>query len=202
MTVRALAAVAAVALLAAPFARADGDPASDYLLTRQTFLPFDAKIPKAQVDALNGIVADANDKGFKIRVAIISRRFDLGAVPSLWRKPKTYARFLGQELTFVYKNRLLIVMPNGYGVSRGGKALPDAQRVVDTLPAPGAGGPALAAAATRAVRRLAAESGVTAEIPSSSKSTTDDRLVIAGAAVALVLLILAGLGVRRLLARR
>jgi len=202
VTVRALAAVAAVALLAAPFARADGDPASDYLLTRQTFLPFDAKIPKAQVDALNGIVADANDKGFKIRVAIISRRFDLGAVPSLWRKPKTYARFLGQELTFVYKNRLLIVMPNGYGVSRGGKALPDAQRVVDTLPAPGAGGPALAAAATRAVRRLAAESGVTAEIPSSSKSTTDDRLVIAGAAVALVLLILAGLGVRRLLARR
>jgi len=202
VTVRALAAVAAVALLAAPFARADGDPASDYLLTRQTFLPFDAKIPKAQVDALNGIVADANDEGFKIRVAIISRRFDLGAVPSLWRKPKTYARFLGQELTFVYKNRLLIVMPNGYGVSRGGKALPDAQRVVDTLPAPGAGGPALAAAATRAVRRLAAESGVTAEIPSSSKSTTDDRLVIAGAAVALVLLILAGLGVRRLLARR
>ena len=202
MTVRALAAVAAVALLAAPFARADGDPASDYLLTRQTFLPFDAKIPKAQVDALNGIVADANDEGFKIRVAIISRRFDLGAVPSLWRKPKTYARFLGQELTFVYKNRLLIVMPNGYGVSRGGKALPDAQRVVDTLPAPGAGGPALAAAATWAVRRLAAESGVTAEIPSSSKSTTDDRLVIAGAAVALVLLILAGLGVRRLLARR
>ena len=130
-------------MLAAPTARADGDPASDYLLTRQTFLPFDAKIPKAQVDELNGIVADANKKGFKIRVAIISRRFDLGAVPSLWRKPKTYARFLGQELTFVYKNRLLIVMPNGYGVSRGGKALPEAQRVVDTLPAPGTGGAAL-----------------------------------------------------------
>jgi hypothetical protein len=202
MTVRTVAAVAAVALLAASVARADGDPASDYLITRQTFLPFNAKIPQAQVDQLNGIVADANEKGFKIRVAIISKPFDLGAVPSLWRKPKTYARFLGQELTFVYKNRLLIVMPNGYGVSRGGKALPDAQRVVDTLPAPGSGGPALAAAATRAVRRLAAESGVTAEIPSSSESTTDDRLVIAGAAVGLVLLILAGFGVRRLLARR
>ncbi|MFL5937951.1 MAG: hypothetical protein ACJ744_03005 [Gaiellaceae bacterium] len=201
MTVRAVAAFAAVALLAAPVARADGDPASDYLITRQTFLPFNAKIPKAQVDQLNGIVADANEKGFKIRVAIISKPFDLGAVPSLWRKPKTYARFLGQELTFVYKNRLLIVMPNGYGVSRGGKALPDAQRVVDTLPAPGAGGPALAAAATRAVRRLAADSGVTAEVPPSTESTTDDRLVIAGAAIGLVLLILAGFGVRRLLAR-
>lgn len=202
MTVRALAAVAAVALLAAPIALADGDPASDYLITRQTFLPFDAKIPTAQVDELNGIVADANKKGFKIRVAIISRRFDLGAVPSLWRKPKTYARFLGQELTFVYKNRLLIVMPNGYGVSRGGKALPEAQRVVDTLPAPGTGGAALTAAATRAVRRLAADSGVTPEVPSRSESTTDDRLVITGAALGLVLLILAGLGVRRLLAHR
>jgi hypothetical protein len=202
MRVRALAAAVAVAFLVAPVARADGDPASDYLITRQTFLPFNAKIPKAQVEQLNGVVADANEKGFKIRVAIISRPFDLGAVPSLWRKPKTYARFLGQELTFVYKNRLLIVMPNGYGVSRGGKALPDAQRVVDALPAPGNGGPALAAAATRAVRRLAADSGVTAEVPSSSESTTDDRLVIAGAAVGLVLLILAAFGIRRLLARR
>jgi hypothetical protein len=202
MTVRVLAAVAAAACLAVPVARADGDPASDYLITRQTFLPFDVKIPKAQVEQLNGIVADANKKGFKIRVAIISRRFDLGAVPSLWRKPKTYARFLGQELTFVYKNRLLVVMPNGYGVSRGGKALPHAQRVVDTLPAPGPGGAALTAAATRAVRRLAADSGVIADVPSTSQSTTDDRLVITAAALGLVLLILAGLGVRWLLARR
>jgi hypothetical protein len=202
MMVRALAAVVAVTFLAAPAARADGDPASDYLITRQTFLPFDVKIPKAQVEELNGIVADANKKGFKVRVAIISRPFDLGAVPSLWRKPTTYARFLGQELKFIYKNRLLIVMPNGYGVARGGKALPAEQRVVDTLPVPGTGGPALAAAATRAVRRLAANGGVTAEVPSSSKSSGNDRLVIAGAAVVLVLLILAGLGVRRLVTRR
>jgi hypothetical protein len=200
MTLRALAVAVVAACLAAP-ARADGDPASDYLITRQTFLPFNTKIPKAEVDALNGIVADANEKGFKLRVAIISKPFDLGAVPSLWRKPKTYARFLGQELAFVYKNRLLIVMPNGYGVSRGGKALPDAQSVVDTLPAPGTGGPALAAAATRAARRLAADAGVTAEVPSSSGSTTGDRLVIAGAAIGLVLLIVAGLGAKRLLAR-
>jgi hypothetical protein len=199
---RALAAVVAVVFLAVPAARADGDPASDYLITRQTFLPFNAKIPDSQVEALNGIVADANKKGYKVRVAIISKPFDLGAVPSLWKKPKTYARFLGQELLFVYKNRLLIVMPNGYGVARGGKALPAEQRVVDTLPAPGTGGPALAGAATRAVRRLAADAGVTAEVPSSSDSTSNDRLVIAGAAAGIVLLILAGFGVRRLLARR
>ena len=202
MTARALAAVVALALIATPVAQADGDPASDYLITRQTFLPFNAKTPNAQVQALNGIVGDANRKGYKIRVAIISKPFDLGAVPSLWKKPKTYARFLGQELAFVYKNRLLIVMPNGYGVARGGKLLPAEQRVVDSLPAPGGGGPALTAGATRAVRRLAAGAGVTAEVPPSSDSTSNDRLVIAGAAVAFVLLILAGFGVRRLLPRR
>jgi hypothetical protein len=202
MRLRALAAVAAAASVAVPIANADGDPASDYLITRQTFLPFNAKIPERQVEALNGIVADANEKGYRIRVAIISKPFDLGAVPSLYRKPATYARFLGQELAFVYKDRLLIVMPNGYGVARNGKSLPDAQRVVDALPPPGDGGPALAAAATSAVRRLAADAGVKAEVPKSSDSTTRDRLVIAGAAVALVLLVLAGFGARRLLARR
>jgi hypothetical protein len=202
MRLRVFAAVAVAASVAVPVASADGDPASDYLITRQTFLPFNAKIPEEQVETLNGIVADANEKGYKIRVAIISKPFDLGAVPSLYRKPTTYARFLGQELAFVYKNRLLIVMPNGYGVSRNGKSLPDAQRVVDALPPPGDGGPALTAAATRAVRRLAADAGVNAQVPKSSDSTTRDRLVIAGAAIALVLLVLAGIGARRLLARR
>ena len=47
-------------------------------------------------------------------------------------------------------------MPNGYGMSRAGKKLTSGQRVVDELPPPGAGGPAIAAAATRAVQRLAA----------------------------------------------
>jgi hypothetical protein len=202
MRLRALAAVVAAASVAVPAAGADGDPASDYLISRQTFLPFNAKISEEQVEALNGIVADANEKGYKIRVAIISKPFDLGSVPSLYGKPTTYARFLGQELAFVYKNRLLIVMPNGYGVSRNGKSLPDAQRVVDALPPPGDGGPALAAAATGAVRRLAADAGVSAEVPKSSDSTTRDRLVIAGGAIALVLLVLAGIGARRLLARR
>ena len=54
----------------------------------------------------------------------------------------------------------------------------------------------------RAVRRLAADAGVTAEVPSASDSTSNDRLVIAGAAIGVVLLVLAGFGVRRLLARR
>ena len=44
--------VAAAACVAAPVARADGDPASDYLLTQQMFLPFNVKIPTGSSDAL------------------------------------------------------------------------------------------------------------------------------------------------------
>ena len=200
-----LAAAAAAALVVAPVALADGDQASDYLLSQKTFVPFDAKVPYEQARALSGIVADAKRKGYTIRVAIITRPFDLGAVPSLWHKPKIYTRFLGQELFFVYKGRLLVVMPNGYGVSRGGKPYASGQRVVDRLPTPGNGGAALAAAATRAVRELAASQGVHAVVPPSaakSSSSTDDRLIIAAAAGGIALLILLGMGLKRVLASR
>jgi hypothetical protein len=204
MRLRLLVVAAAAACIAAPVARADGDPASDYLLSQKTFVPFDAKIPKEQSDALNGIVEDARKKGYTIRVAVISRPFDLGAVPSLFKKPKTYARFLGQELFFVYKGRLLVVMPNGYGVSRGGKAYAPGQRVVAKLPPPGSDGTALTEGAIRAVRALAASHGVHAVAPPpvSSGSTGNDRLVIAAAVGGVALLILLGMGARRFLTSR
>jgi len=204
MRLRLLAAVLAAGCLAVPAAHANGDPAIDYLLTQSTFLPFDAKVPKAQAEQLNEIVADTKEKGFTIRVALIATELDLGAVPSLWRKPKTYARFLGQELFFRYTGRLLVVMPNGYGASRAGKSLPSAQRVLDALPEPGEGGAALAAGATRAVQRLAAQSGVRVELApvGSGDSSTSDRIVIAAIAGGLALLFLAGFAARRLPARR
>jgi hypothetical protein len=201
---RLLAAVLAAGCVAVPAAHADGDPASDYLLSQDTFLPFDANISKEQAAQLNTVVADAKKQGFTIKVAVIAKPFDLGAVPSLYGKPKTYARFLGQELFFLYKGRLLIVMPSGYGASRGGKPLPSAQRVLDRLAAPREGGAALTAAAARAVQRLAAQNGVRVEIPpvASGASENSDRIMIAAIAGGLVLLLLGGLAVRRILARR
>ncbi len=192
--------VVCVASVAAVTARADGDPASDFLLSQDTFVPFDAKIPKDQSEQLNAIVAEAKKRGVKLKVALIVKRFDLGAVPSLWLKPETYARFLGQELFFLYKGPLLVVMPNGYGMSRAGKKLTSRQRVVDKLPPPGAGGPAIAAAATRAVQRLAAREGVQLELPvaQAEDHTTRDRLVIAGIAAGVLVLI----GAAVLLGRR
>ena len=103
------------AAVAAQAARADGDPASDYLLGSKVFLPYDAKFPAKQSAELTALVAAANTAGFKIRVAVIWSDYDMGSVTTLWRKPRTYAKFLGLELGFVYKQRLLVVMANGFG---------------------------------------------------------------------------------------
>jgi hypothetical protein len=197
---RALVVLALATLSFAAVARADGDPASDYLLTQQAFLPFDAKIPRAEQQKLASVVAAANRAGYTIRVALISSRYDLGAVPSLWRKPRTYARFLGAELQFVYANRLLVVMPNGLGFNRPhhspGKEYATL-RGIGVAP----GGTGLASAAETAVRRLAAAAGVKitpTKAPAPSSRNAHDRAVIVLAAIAvLAVLVLLRLALRR-----
>lgn len=194
--------LAAIAcLLVVPVARADGDPASDYLLGNLTFVPQDANVPNGDAKQLRTVLADAKARGYEIRVALIATTYDMGSVGSLFRKPRLYARFLGQELYFVYKGRLLVVMPNGYAVSRGGKLVPPAQRIVGALPAPGTDGPALATGATAAVRKLAAASGITVPLPRvapTASSGTDVWLLIGIAG----LVVVAGSGAGILLRRR
>ena len=189
--------VAACAIV--PAAYADGDPASDYLYTQQVFVPFDLKASTAAQGELHRTVAGVNRAGFAIRVAIIGSAYDLGAVPSLWRKPQTYARFLGQELVFIYKQRLLVVMPNGFGFSWPGH---DGARESATLAKLriAQGGDGLVAAAQTAVTRLAADAGVEAAPAKPPKSTASrDRLIIIVGTAAIVA---AGLLVRVLLRRR
>jgi hypothetical protein len=193
----------AVLLVAAPAARADGDPASDYLLSQPTFLPPDGGIPSAYQNQLNEVVTDAKARGYEIRVALIATPYDLGSVGVLYKKPKQYARFLGQELSFVYRGRLLVAMPNGLGVSRNGKRVPADQTVVDRFPAPGKDGGALASTATQAVSRLAANGGVVVPVPAlkgdtSKPSQTYERLLIA----AVTAVVVAGIVALRLLRRR
>jgi hypothetical protein len=180
---RPLVLVALLALAACPLARADGDPASDYLLGQQTFVPPDIDVPPAYANQLLGTVRAAAARGYRIRVALIGSRYDLGAVTSLWKQPKRYARFLGQELYFVYKGRLLVVMPNGLGVSKGGKPVPAEQRVADRIAPPGTGGKALASTATRSVVRLAGNAGIVVTAAplvgrTGSPDPNHDRLVI------------------------
>ena len=184
-----------VAAVAAPAARADGDPASDYLLGQPTFIPPDAGISSADTQQLIDLIAGARRGGYTIRLAIIASRYDLGSITVLDKKPKLYAHFLSKELQFVYAKRLLVVMPNGYGVARNGQPAVAEQRVLDRLPPPTVSrGPGLAGAAARALHALTANAGikiVAAPIGSarSSGSTTGrDRFVIASVAGVLVLL--------------
>jgi hypothetical protein len=197
---RALAAIVAVAAcIAAPLAHADGDPASDYLYTQQVFVPFDSKAPAAAQGELHQTVAGANRAGYRIRVAIIGSAYDLGAVPSLWKKPQTYARFLGQELIFLYKGRLLVVMPNGFGFFWPHHDVTSQYKLLDKIRIDGTGS-GLVAAAQTAVTQLAAASGVKAAPTKPPKSTASrDRLIIILGTIGIAA---AGLLGRALLRRR
>ena len=96
-------------------ARADGDPGSDVLVFQNLFAGSDAGLSVQQQVRLGGLLKAAAGAGFPVRVAIIASPVDLGAVSELWREPRSYARFLGYELSLAYKQRLLVVMPNGFG---------------------------------------------------------------------------------------
>jgi hypothetical protein len=204
---RAVAVVAAVAAAAAlaQGARADGDPASDVLVVDTIFVPFASQLPHPLRTKLELATREALKKGYPIRVALIEQPVDLGAVPSLYGKPQTYAQFLWQELSFVYKGRLLVVMPNGFGYYD--RKPPDASqaRVLAKIPI-GAGLDGMASSALNAVLALAAAGGVKLSVApvavaasqsSSGSSSTDDRLIIGGAVGGAVLLGAAAMLVRR-----
>jgi hypothetical protein len=183
----ALLAAVAVGLLAVPAAQANGDPASDILITEQVFLPFEAPISTSASDELTKTVAEANKRGFKIRVAVIAFTGDLGTAVSLWRHPQDYSKFLGSELAFSYSNRLLIAMPAGFGFYRGRKPTAKEQRILAKLK-PGKTPTALTESTTQAVRALAAANGIVLPKFSSGSTAWRDRAIIA-AAVLLALVV-------------
>jgi hypothetical protein len=193
-----------VAMLAAcavvPSAHADGDPASDYLLTQQVFFPFDAKFPAEKQQQLAALVTAANRAGYTIRVAVIWSSYDLGAITGLWRKPQTYARFLSAELEYVYKERLLVVMPNGFGFNRPKHTAAAEYALLAKIPVhPEATG--LLDAAGTAVQRLAAAAGVkVVPVPVASPSHRNSRdrtIIILGAIATIALATLLRLALRR-----
>jgi len=185
---RRIAIVATLLLLAVPaVARANGDPASDYLLVQSSFLPFNAKVDPAAAKELTDTIRAANEKGFKIKVAVIGSRYDLGTAFSLYDKAQKYAQFLGLELSFQYHDGLLVVMPNGYGYSVGGKPDKRAIAVVQKLPPPGKEATKQVQGATAAIRKLAAAAGhpLPASGSGGGSSKTRDRITLAAGLVAL-----------------
>jgi hypothetical protein len=119
------AAACGVALVAASGALADGDPASDFLVQQDVFVPYPPPSPAA-TRSLAAAVAAVTAKGDRVKVAVIATPQDLGSVPSLFGKPQDYATFLAAELAFAYKGPLLVVMPAGAGFVGGSAALASA----------------------------------------------------------------------------
>jgi hypothetical protein len=190
-----LAALVALAFLA-PAALADGDPASDFLLSQSSFLsPYDGKIPAAQQKRIVAMLQSAKEQGFPLKLALISTRYDLGAVPILFKKPQTYAKFLAQEDFYFWKDELLVVMPNGYGLYKLTNLPPEDKAVIAKLPKfDSTSGPALADAAERAITALAARRGLTLSTGSDSSGSSAwvERGEIAGGAVVICLLAAGG----------
>jgi hypothetical protein len=107
------------ALMMASDAFSDGDPASDVLVNVDVYLSEAPTAPPAST--LVERVRAINAAGYRLKVAVIASPSDLGSVPSLYGRPRYYARFLGIELGLIYKGSLLIAMPAGFGFYHHGR---------------------------------------------------------------------------------
>jgi hypothetical protein len=172
-------------------AYADGDPASDFLVSQRVFVPFNAPRPQLKQELI-ALAIEAKRAGFPIRVAVIQAKADLGAIPQLYGKPVTYARFLGAERRWIYTNHLLVVMRQGYGYTRAGQPIKGSANSLASLPPPDGNSPnQLTQAAITAVQRLATAAGHPLPVlharPVASRPSgsflSQNRTLIAGALV-------------------
>jgi hypothetical protein len=162
---------------AAPAARADADPASDYLITQSAFFPYSSPVSKPLADQLGGLLASAKKDHLPIKVALIAAPTDLGGVTNAFGRPQAYARFLGQEISFNTRQPLLVVMPAGYGVS----GLPaKASAALKGLPTPGTGGDALTRRAVVAVSKIAEATGHHVTVPKLAAGSSSERVSSSG----------------------
>jgi hypothetical protein len=186
-TILALAALAVG--LAAASALADGDPASDVLLGENVFYPYSPTVSPGLQQTLNAETAATTRAPYPIKVALIHEPADLGAITTLWGKPQQYPNFLDQEISFTpTKQRLLVVMPNGYGLKGLG---PAAQTAAASMKKAGGQIDDLARAAILALPKLTAADDHpigTVAVGSGTGGTHADRVLTAAlvAAAAIV----------------
>jgi hypothetical protein len=176
MTARPIALLALCALLLAPAAaRADGDPASDFLLQQDAYYPYAPKTSPNLRKALDGLLKRARAGGYPMKVALIESAGDLGSYPQLFNDPQRYANLLAQELsTITHGNKqsdqlhLLVVFPSGFAGSGLGDAVNKALGPVSINADAQSDG--LAQAALEAVARVATANGHRTPIPPEAKA--------------------------------
>ena len=187
----------ALAVSVAGIALADVDPASDVLLVQDSFVPYQPEACTQVKDALQSATRRASSAGYPLKVAVIGSARDLGAAPQFDGKPAPYAEFLGSELgtysAHLKRNlrnvRLLVVMPAGFALWRGGPesspalkhdAIPDNPDTND-----------LVRAAVTAVPKVATAAGhpvAAVKIAGGCSHKSGNALLLFGVPVLLVLL--------------
>lgn len=173
-----------LALASSPAARADGDPASDYLYGQAAYFPYQPAITAADQGKIGKALADGRSHGYQLKVAIIASPVDLGSVPEMFGKPQAYADFLDREILAFHRGDLLVVMPGGFGVAgpnaaKAKKALQGAQ-TASAAPGP------LGKAAIDGIIRVAKAAGHPIKTQSSS-GTGPDKSGGGGAWIAIVI---------------
>jgi hypothetical protein len=162
-----------VVALTAVTAHADGDPASDVLLRENVFYPYSDPVSPNLQKTLDAETVAAGHAHFPIKVALIQSSTDLGAVPSMFGRPQTYADFLEQEVAAGARQPLLVVMPKGYGVQGIGAG---SAALAGSLVRPtGDQSDDLAGAAIAAIEALAARSGHRIDPSPSSSAVAGGR---------------------------
>jgi hypothetical protein len=164
-SVKPLAVACALLLIAAPAARGDGDPASDVLAPQTVFYGSELDLKSQEAAQLPALLEEAKRaQGHETRVAVLTVPEDMGETQDLWGDQVNYGALLGSEVAYVYRGRLLIVMPTGYAMFHIGHSSVREQRVLDALPPPAQPGDALPGA-IKAIQAVAASEGVRLTVP-------------------------------------
>jgi hypothetical protein len=199
----------ALASPAPAMAAAAGDQASEVLLERDYYLPFDlaaepegnrlpqVRVPRQSRD-LERMLAAARDRSRPFKVAIVGSEVDLGASPELLEEPpQRYANVLYDEISPVLSKTeasVLVATPRGVAVA-GPQATAAAKSALADLPL---GADPSAARLTRAaadgVRAVAEANGH--PLPQSGDGENDGVPWALVAAIALALLGGAALALR------
>jgi hypothetical protein len=192
-------AAALVALAAPAVAHAHGDPASVRFETEDLYpQPGDENAPPG-IDRLAALVADAHDQGYRIKVALIASRADLGINPFFWREPQVYADYLERDVGPALRGPVLVVMPQGYGIAWPGKPVDAEQRTLAALPRPRPGH--LAEDGVVAARSIARLAGVELSAGPRSDDGGSSRLAV-GLGVGAAALVVAAFAAVVVLRRR
>jgi hypothetical protein len=155
-------AVAATVLVAPTAAFADGDPASDVLLSQPYYLPYQPLVSKATTLKVKKVLAATVKAKLPMKIAVIATPTDLGAVPDLFGRPQQYAGFLYSEIQPGFQQEqfgLVVVMPAGIGLAGSVNQPKLASAVRDVAISSGEDSDGLALAGAIAMEKVAKAAG-------------------------------------------